>query len=47
MMRAYLDSNANPCRRVVAPVPLLRLVTIPMILVNRPLHMQRTIQTQA
>ena len=47
MMRVYLDSNASTCRRVVAPVPLLRLVTIPMILMNGHLHMQRTTQTQA
>lgn len=47
MMRSYLESNASTCRRVVAPVLLLQLVTIPTILVNGHLHMQRTTQIQA
>ncbi len=46
MMRAYLDSNASTCRRVVAPIPLLQLVTIPTILVNgTPAHAKNDTNT--
>ena len=46
-MRAYLESNAYICGRVVASVLSLQLVALLMIFVNIHLHKQRTRQIQA
>ena len=46
-MKAYLESNAVVCREGSAPVPLLRQITILMLVAIKQLHTQETQKTQA